>query len=167
MFARNVQRTFWECAENVSFQLVMSFFQKANYYGSLLESSTVCLGSGPDGEVHVPFRDLLPMVHPNDVVFDGWDISSLDLGRAMERAQVLDWSLQEKLRPHMNQLKPRPSVYIPGFIAANQEHRADNLIRGTKAEQVRHCSQLHCLWNISATLYKVSHWLTKLLKCSN
>ncbi|XP_052404324.1 inositol-3-phosphate synthase 1-A-like [Carassius gibelio] len=108
----------------------------ANYYGSLLQSSTVCLGSGPDGEVYVPFRDLLPMVHPNDIVFDGWDISSLDLGRAMERAQVLDWSLQEKLRPHMSQLKPRPSVYIPEFIAANQEQRADNLIRGSKAEQV-------------------------------
>uniref|UniRef100_A0A673H7N5 inositol-3-phosphate synthase n=1 Tax=Sinocyclocheilus rhinocerous TaxID=307959 RepID=A0A673H7N5_9TELE len=110
--------------------------KKANYYGSLLESSTVCLGSGPDGEVYAPFRDLLPMVHPNDIVFDGWDISSLDLGRAMERAQVLDWSLQEKLRPHMSQIKPRPSVYIPEFIAANQEQRADNLIRGSKAEQV-------------------------------
>uniref|UniRef100_A0A8C1EK94 inositol-3-phosphate synthase n=3 Tax=Cyprinus carpio TaxID=7962 RepID=A0A8C1EK94_CYPCA len=110
--------------------------KKANYFGSLLESSTVCLGSGPDGEVYTPFRDLLPMVHPNDIVFDGWDISSLDLGRAMERAQVLDWSLQEKLRPHMSQIKPRPSVYIPEFIAANQEQRADNLIRGSKVEQV-------------------------------
>uniref|UniRef100_A0AAY4AUC4 inositol-3-phosphate synthase n=1 Tax=Denticeps clupeoides TaxID=299321 RepID=A0AAY4AUC4_9TELE len=118
--------------------------QRANYYGSLLQTSTVCLGSGPDGEVSVPFRDLLPMVHPDDIVFDGkykqfyfgWDISSLDLGRAMERAEVLDWSLQEQLRPHMSQMKPRPSVYIPEFIAANQSHRADNLIPGTKAEQV-------------------------------
>ncbi len=80
-------------------------------------------------------------------VFAGWDISSLDLGRAMERAQVLDWSLQEKVRPHMDQLKPRPSVYIPDFIAANQEQRADNLIRGNKAEQVKYYSQLHCMSN--------------------
>lgn len=65
----------------------------------------------------------------------------------MERAQVLDWSLQEKLRPHMSQLKPRPSVYIPEFIAANQEQRADNLIRGNKAEQVKYYSQLHCMLN--------------------
>ncbi|XP_036377527.1 inositol-3-phosphate synthase 1-B-like [Megalops cyprinoides] len=110
--------------------------KKANYFGSLLQASTVCLGSGPDGDVYVPFRDLLPMVHPNDIVFDGWDISSMDLGQAMERAQVLDWALQEQLRPHMAKLKPRPSVYIPEFIAANQEQRADNLIVGTKAEQV-------------------------------
>lgn len=61
----------------------------------------------------------------------------MDLGQAMERAQVLDWSLQEMLRPHMSQLKPRPSVYIPDFIAANQEHRANNVLTGTKAEQVR------------------------------
>lgn len=50
---------------------VVKLFQKANYYGSFLQSSTACLGSGPDGDVYVPFRDLLPMVHPNDVIFDG------------------------------------------------------------------------------------------------
>ncbi|KAM9787847.1 inositol-3-phosphate synthase 1-A-like isoform 1-T2 [Syngnathus typhle] len=110
--------------------------KKANYFGSLLQASTVCLGSGPDGEVTVPFCDLLPMVHPNDIIFDGWDISSLDLGSAMERAQVLDWSLQEQLRPYMVGMKPRPSIYIPEFIAANQESRADNVLGGSMAEQV-------------------------------
>ncbi|XP_044023269.1 inositol-3-phosphate synthase 1-A-like [Siniperca chuatsi] len=110
--------------------------QKANYFGSLLQTSTVCLGSGPEGEVNVPFRDLLPMVHPNDIVFDGWDISSMDLGSAMERAQVLEWSLQEQLRAYMSRMKPRPSIYIPEFIAANQESRADNVLTGTMAEQV-------------------------------
>uniref|UniRef100_A0AAX7TKT0 inositol-3-phosphate synthase n=1 Tax=Astatotilapia calliptera TaxID=8154 RepID=A0AAX7TKT0_ASTCA len=65
-----------------------------------------------------------------------WDISSLDLGSAMERAQVLDWSLQEQLQPHMSCLKPRPSIYIPEFIAANQESRADNVLTGTMAEQM-------------------------------
>ncbi|KAJ6664332.1 hypothetical protein lerEdw1_008551 [Lerista edwardsae] len=108
----------------------------ASYYGSLLQASTVSLGTGPSGEIYVPFRDLLPMVHPNDIVFDGWDISSMNLADAMQRAQVLDWALQEQLRPHMEGLKPRPSVYIPEFIAANQEARADNILTGTKAEQM-------------------------------
>lgn len=58
------------------------FWQKANYFGSLLQTSTVSLGSGLESEVNVPFRDLLPMVHPNDIVFDGmscswWIIQSL------------------------------------------------------------------------------------------
>ncbi|XP_069505382.1 inositol-3-phosphate synthase 1 [Ambystoma mexicanum] len=113
----------------------------ANYYGSMLQSSTVCLGSDSSGDVHVPFCDLLPMVHPNDIAFDGWDISSLNLADAMKRAEVLDWQLQEQLRPHMEKLKPRPSIYIPEFIAANQEDRADHIIHGTKAEQVQQIRQ--------------------------
>lgn len=56
----------------------------------------------------------------------------------MRRAQVLDWGLQEQLWPHMEALRPRPSVYIPEFIAANQSTRADNLIPGTRAQQVQH-----------------------------
>ncbi|XP_035530648.1 inositol-3-phosphate synthase 1-A-like [Morone saxatilis] len=110
--------------------------KKANYFGSLFQAATVCLGTGPEGEFNVPFGNLLPMVHPNDIVFDGWDISSLALGSAMERAQVFDWSLQEQLRPYMSSMKPRPSIYNPEFIAANQESRADNVLTGTMAEQV-------------------------------
>uniref|UniRef100_A0A8D0GWZ5 inositol-3-phosphate synthase n=1 Tax=Sphenodon punctatus TaxID=8508 RepID=A0A8D0GWZ5_SPHPU len=113
----------------------------ANYYGSLLQTSTSCLGTGPAGEVYVPFRDLLPMVHPNDIVFDGWDISSMNLADAMGRAQVIDWQLQEQLRPHMEGMKPRPSIYIPEFIAANQEERADHVLSGTKAAQVAQIRQ--------------------------
>ncbi|XP_063311477.1 inositol-3-phosphate synthase 1 [Pelobates fuscus] len=109
----------------------------ANYFGSVFQSSTVCLGTGPAGDVYIPFRDLLPMVHPNDIVFDGWDISSLNLADAMSRAEVLDWQLQEQLRPFMEKMKPRPSIYTPDFIAANQEGRADHVIHGTKAEQIQ------------------------------
>ncbi|KAF1374673.1 hypothetical protein PFLUV_G00231540 [Perca fluviatilis] len=110
--------------------------KKANYFGSLLQASTICLGSDFEGEVNVPLCDFLPMVHPNDIVFDGWDISSMDLGSAMERAQVFDWSLQKQLQPHMSRMKPRPSISIPEFIAANQESRADNILTGSMAEQV-------------------------------
>ena len=69
--------------------------QEANYFGSLMMSSTISLGMGADGrDVYVPFHDLLPMVHPDDIVLDGWDISSMDLATAMDRARVLEPSLQ-------------------------------------------------------------------------
>ncbi|XP_060088746.1 inositol-3-phosphate synthase 1 [Heteronotia binoei] len=110
--------------------------KKANYYGSLLQASTVSLGTGRSGEVFIPFRELLPMVHPDDIVFDGWDISGMNLADAMQRAEVLDWSLQQQLRPFLQGLKPRPGIYSPEFIAANQEERADNVLGGTMAEQV-------------------------------
>lgn len=106
----------------------------------MTQASTVCIGTGPDGDVHVPFKDLLPMVHPNDIVFDGWDISSMNLADAMERAKVLDWNLQKQLRPFLADMKPRPSINCPDFIAANQAERADNVLTGTKQsmmEQIR------------------------------
>ena len=60
----------------------------------------------------------------------------------MERAQVLDWTLQEQLAPYMRDIVPLPGVYNPDFIAANQEERADNIIKGSKADQVGLGTQL-------------------------
>ncbi|XP_002739775.1 inositol-3-phosphate synthase 1-A-like [Saccoglossus kowalevskii] len=108
----------------------------ANYFGSLTQASTICLGSGQHGDVYIPFKDILPMIEPEDIVFDGWDISSLDLAEAMERACVLDVQLQKQLYKHMEKYKPRPSIYFPDFIAANQADRADNVLKGSKQEQM-------------------------------
>ncbi|XP_048731591.2 inositol-3-phosphate synthase 1-A-like isoform X1 [Ostrea edulis] len=110
--------------------------QTANYFGSVTQASTVFLGTGPEGEVYVPLKSLLPMVDPNDIVLDGWDISSKNLADAMERARVLDYNLQTQLKPYMENFKPRPSIYIPEFIAANQADRADNVLTGTKQEMM-------------------------------
>ncbi|PPQ88496.1 hypothetical protein CVT25_013167 [Psilocybe cyanescens] len=110
-----------------------SGIQQPNYIGSVLRASTVRIGSEPatGKDVHVPISDVLPMVHPNDLVLGGWDISGLSMDKAMERSQVLDYDLQRQVAPYMAQLgKPLPSIYYPDFIAANQEARADNLIPG-------------------------------------
>ena len=36
----------------------------------------------------------------------------------------------------MQKMKPRPSIYSPDFIAANQEDRADNVVKGTNQELI-------------------------------
>lgn len=54
----------------------------------------------------------------------------------MERARVLDYNLQTQLKPYMENFKPRPSIYIPEFIAANQAERADNVLTGSKQEMM-------------------------------
>ena len=59
----------------------------------------------------------------------------------MERAQVLDYNLQQQLRPYMEEMRPRPSIYYPDFIAANQAERANNVINGTKWEQLQQIRQ--------------------------
>lgn len=73
----------------------------------------------------------------------------------MRRAQVLDWGLQEQLWPHMEALRPRPSVYIPEFIAANQSTRADNLIPGTRAQQLEQIRKDICDFRSRAGLDKI------------
>jgi myo-inositol-1-phosphate synthase len=50
----------------------------------------------------------------------------------MLRARVLEPTLQAQLAPHMQALRPRPSIYYPDFIAANQSDRADNVLGGSK-----------------------------------
>lgn len=110
--------------------------RKPNYWGSLTQAATCRLGNYEGEEVHTAFKNLLPMVNPNEIVLGGWDISGLNLAEAMERAKVLDWELQKQLVPYMKDMVPLPGIYDPEFIAANQETRADNIIKGTKREQV-------------------------------
>lgn len=61
-----------------------------NWFGSITQSSTVRIGMDACGkDVHVPLKSLVPMINPNDIEIDGWDISSLDLGQSMKRAKVI------------------------------------------------------------------------------
>lgn len=116
----------------------------ANYYGSVVMSSTMKLGTDAKTaeDVNIPFHDVLPMVHPSDLVIGGWDISGMNLAQAMDRAAVLEPTLKAQVKKEMAAMVPMPSIYYPDFIAANQEDRADNLIKGSKAcmehvEQIR------------------------------
>ncbi|KIW61687.1 hypothetical protein PV05_01779 [Exophiala xenobiotica] len=116
----------------------------ANYYGSVMMGSTMKLGTDykTGEEINIPFHNVLPMVHPNDLVVGGWDISSMNIAAAMDRAQVLEPTLKAQVYKEMALMKPLPSIYYPDFIAANQEDRADNVIPGQKAcmahvEQIR------------------------------
>ena len=131
----NRRRLTWETREGP---------RAANYYGSIAMGSTMKLGTDVNTheDVNIPFRDVLPMVHPNDIVLGGWDISSLNIADAMDRAAVLEPTLKAQLRKELAGMVPLPSIYYPDFIAANQGDRADNVLPGSKAstahvEQIR------------------------------
>jgi len=123
----NKQNVTWRTKEGV---------QEANWYGSLTQASTVFMGTMEGRPVYVPLKSLVPMISPDDVVLGGWDISSVNLADGMERAKVLDWDLQRQLQEQMRPIVPLPGIYKPHFIAANQEARADNVLRGTNEELV-------------------------------
>ena len=84
--------------------------------GSITQASTVQIADG----VNIPLSHLLPSVNPNDLVIDGWDISSKNLAEATERAQVLEPTLQQQLQSHLAKMIPRPAVFDQDFIAENQ-----------------------------------------------
>jgi len=54
----------------------------------------------------------------------------------MRRSKVLDVTLQDQLYEEMSTMQPLPSIYFPDFIAANQADRADNVLTGSKQEQM-------------------------------
>ena len=83
------------------------------------------------------------MQHVDKITFPvpGWDISDMNLADSMRRAEVLDYNLQEKLRPLMANMVPRPSIYYPDFIAANQADRANSVIPGSKSDHLEQIRQ--------------------------
>jgi len=112
--------------------------QQPNFYGSLLMASSVplgtCLESGD--EMYVKIHDIVPFCHPDNLVLGGWDISSMSLGDALLRSRVLEPDLIRQVKPLMDRMRPLPSVYSSSFIASNQSDRADNVIGGSKGEQL-------------------------------
>mmetsp|Transcript_24964 Transcript_24964/g.60049 ORF Transcript_24964/g.60049 Transcript_24964/m.60049 type:complete len:517 (-) Transcript_24964:370-1920(-) len=126
--------------ENMSWQ-TKEGVQRADYVGSITQSATMKIGEDADGkEVYIPMNKVVPMVHPNDLVIGGWDISKMNLADGMERACVFPSTLQKMLAPKMRGMTPLPAIYYPEFIAANQKDRADNVIPGT--DKQKHLEQI-------------------------
>eukprot|EP01107_Rhizomastix_libera_P011871 TRINITY_DN2953_c0_g1_i1.p1 TRINITY_DN2953_c0_g1~~TRINITY_DN2953_c0_g1_i1.p1 ORF type:complete len:523 (+),score=126.13 TRINITY_DN2953_c0_g1_i1:142-1710(+) len=111
--------------------------QHSNYFGSLTQCSVTRLGNTDNNEeVNVPLKSLLPMLNPSDLIISGWDINGANMAQALKRAQVMDFDLQRQLYPYMEKMIPLPSVFDPKFIAANQSDRADNVLKGTRQENL-------------------------------
>lgn len=111
--------------------------QEPNYFGSITQASTIRLGTTEDGEdIFIPLGKMVPMADPNEIVIGGWDINACNMAEAMARAKVLDYDLQRQLVPYLQDIVPLPSIYVPDFIAANQEERANNLLKGSKMEMM-------------------------------
>ena len=67
---------------------------KANYHGSLTQCSTTYLGQDENGTTYVaPFKYLVLIVDPNEIVLSGWDISKLNIYEATKRAKVLETTM--------------------------------------------------------------------------
>jgi len=61
----------------------------------------------------------MPLVNPCDFEISGWDISKKNLFEACKRAQVLEPTLINALRPELEAIVPLKSVVNQEYIAAN------------------------------------------------
>ena len=110
--------------------------ESANYIGSLTQCATTYLGDDvkTGKEIVAPFKALLPMVDPNDLVIGGWDISKADMYEATVRAYVHEPTMYHQIEAELRAIKPLPAVFDLSFVAPNQKDRADNVLQGTKKE---------------------------------
>ena len=115
---------------------------KPNMYGSFTQSATTHCGYKFDEktnqleDVHLPIKEILPMVNPVDFVISGWDISSHNLFDSCKRAQVMEPDLINKLEPYLKEITPLPAAFNGEYIAANQVDRVNNIMKGSNAERI-------------------------------
>jgi myo-inositol-1-phosphate synthase len=86
--------------------------------------STIMMGSTDSGD---RLFERFQFANPLDIKVGGWDISGMNMSEAVRRAAVLNWQIEEQLRPVLQEIKPWKAVYNRDFIAMNQETRADNI----------------------------------------
>eukprot|EP01057_Protomagalhaensia_wolfi_P002043 Protomagalhaensia_wolfi_Nauph_80__2042@NODE_22_length_4814_cov_65_182199_g17_i0_p1_GENE_NODE_22_length_4814_cov_65_182199_g17_i0NODE_22_length_4814_cov_65_182199_g17_i0_p1_ORF_typecomplete_len516_score89_42NAD_binding_5/PF07994_12/1_9e154Inos1P_synth/PF01658_17/3_1e51_NODE_22_length_4814_cov_65_182199_g17_i0611608 len=108
-----------------------------DWLGSVAMMSTCKLGVDSEGcDIYVPIRSLLPMINPVDLVIGGWDISKVSLPEATRRAEVLPLEVQRQVANDLESVPVWPGAFSEGFIATNQQVRADHTLSGTKQEQL-------------------------------
>jgi myo-inositol-1-phosphate synthase len=109
----------------------------SNFLGSLSQKGVVPVGVSANQEtVYLPFKELVDLIDPVDIVVGGWDISAFTLTDAMTRAEVFDFELQQQISAAAHDQKPPlASIFYPDFIAKNQNERIDNVLDGHRACQ--------------------------------
>lgn len=144
--------------------------KKPNFYGSFTQSATCRVGvkynenMGTLEDVHMPVKDILPMVNPTNFNISGWDISGTNIYDACKRAKVLEPDLYKQMKADLSALKPLQAVLNPDYIAANQEDRADNVFKGTNREcidkirkdiqeQKKACDKVIVLWSANTEMF--------------
>lgn len=105
--------------ENITWKSHSGEILKPDWLGS-----TIMMGSTDSGD---RLFERFHFTHPLDIKVGGWDISGADMSDAVRRAGVLNWQIEESLRPILREIKPWRAVYNRDFIAMNQESRADNV----------------------------------------
>lgn len=92
--------------------------KRVDFLGSLYQYGTMDTSAGPQ-----LYRDVVPLRTPKQLVVGGWDITGENLYESCKKNKVLPPNLCRKLRSHLREITPLPSIYDPDFVATNQQTR--------------------------------------------
>ena len=90
--------------------------------GSLSQMGTLSMDRTPSGRVS-PIRDLVPLTRLDDLVFGGWDIFGDNMYAAAVDAGVLERSLLDGIKSHLQAIRPMPAVFDRRYVKRLDEPR--------------------------------------------
>jgi myo-inositol-1-phosphate synthase len=131
--------------------------------GSLTQMGTIRLGKRTDNRVPM-IKDFIPLAGLDDLVFGGWDIFEDNAYEAALHAGVLEPALVEKVRPHLESLKPMKAVFDQHYVkrlsgtwvkkAKNWYDYAEQLKEDILAFKEREgCDRLVMVWCASTEIF--------------
>lgn len=112
---------------------------KALPIGSLTQMGTIRLGKRPENRVPL-IKDFVPLAHPDDLVFGGWDIFPHNCYEAALQAGVLDKKDLDQVSPILEEIQPWPGAFNQVFVKnLNSDYIKPNtslldLVDGLKAD---------------------------------
>jgi myo-inositol-1-phosphate synthase len=105
--------------------------------GSLSQMGTLSMDRTPSGCVS-PIRDLVPLARLDDLVFGGWDIFGDNMYAAAVDAGVLERSLLDGIKPHLQAIRPMPAVFDRRYVKRlDGPHTKSGRTKMDLADQVR------------------------------
>src|SRR5258708_32624445 len=83
--------------------------------GSMTQMGTIRLGKRTEGR-SPKIKEFVPLAQLQDLVFSGWDIFDDDMYEAASKANVLEQSLLEKVKPCLQAIKPLSAVFDGHYV---------------------------------------------------
>src|SRR5260370_18520343 len=83
--------------------------------GSMTQMGTIRLGKRTEGR-SPKIKEFVPLAQLQDLVFSGWDIFDDHMYEAASKANVLEQSLLEKVKPCLQAIKPLSAVFDRHYV---------------------------------------------------
>src|SRR5258708_21906271 len=83
--------------------------------GSMTQMGAIRLGKRTEGR-SPKIKEFVPLAQLQDLVFSGWDIFDDDMYEAASKANVLEQSLLEKVKPCLQAIKPLSAVLDGHYV---------------------------------------------------